>query len=87
MSPQKRGAQNRAPKGRIKGTVAEVIAKVPDAGITRSELRDEASRLLGAPIKEGSLKQALRLLREDGDIENRDQRWFPIKKGSAEEQK
>jgi hypothetical protein len=86
MSPQKRGAQNRAPKGRIKGTVAEVLAKVPDAGITRSELRDEASRLLGEPIKEGSLKQALRLLREGGDIENRDLRWYPIKKGSSEEQ-
>lgn len=85
MSPQKRGAQNRAPKGRIKGTVAEVIERVPDTGVTRSELRDEASKLLGKPIKEGSLKQALRLLREDGKIENRDQRWYPARKGGQAE--
>lgn len=87
MSPQKRGAQNRAPKGRIKGTVGHVIIRAAGFGITRSDLRDEASKLLGEPIKEGSLKQALRLLREDGVIENRDLRWYPIDKGSAEEQK
>ena len=85
MSPQKRGAQNRAPKGRIKGAVAEVIARVPDAGITRAELRDEASKILGAPIKEGSLKQALRLLKDDGKIENRDLRWYQIKNGGQPE--
>ena len=80
MSPQKRGAQNRAPKGLIKGTIRELIYSNP-RGISREQIRTVAQTTKGLTIKDGSLKQGLRLLSKDGDIVNRHRMWFPTKTG------
>lgn len=78
MSPQKRGAQNRVAKGRVKIAVWNCISRYPDEGLSRDEIRHHAAGLLGEPIKEGSLKQAIRLLKKDRKIETRNSRWWPL---------
>ena len=80
MSPQKRGAQNREKKGVVKGTIRTIIDNSPE-GISRGKIREVAQTLFGLTIKDGSLKQGLRLLKADRKIENRDQLWFPTKDG------
>ncbi len=75
-SPQKRGAANRLGRGRVKAAVHTIIQAEHDrGGATREEIRRKAPAFLGVPIKEGSLKQALRLLRKEKKIETRNSRW------------
>jgi len=81
MSPQKRGAQNREKKGVVKNTIREIIYQ-NDGGTSREGIRRMAQAHKGLVIKEGSLKQALRLLQMAGEIENRDRLWFPKRNGS-----
>jgi hypothetical protein len=76
MSPQKRGAQNREKKGVVKNTISAIIHNSPQ-GVSRAQIREMAQNAFGLSIKDGSLKQGLRLLSKAGEIENRDQRWFP----------
>lgn len=76
LSPQKRGAQNREPKGVVKSAVKSIIFRHPN-GVSREEIRRESVTYLGKTIKEGSLRQALRLLRLAGDINNKDRLWYP----------
>jgi hypothetical protein len=78
MSPQKRGAMNRVAKGRVKTAVWTVISNWRDEGVSREGIRQRAGALLGEPIKEGSLKQAIRLLKKDRKIETRNSRWYPL---------
>ena len=80
MSPQKRGAQNRERKGVVKNAIREIIYQ-NDNGSTREWIRKVALAQKGLAIKEGSLKQGLRLLSKAGEIENRDQKWFPKRNG------
>jgi hypothetical protein len=79
-SPQKRGAQNRVAPGVVKKAVHRVIKSNPE-GISRDGVRKLASDIMGQQIKEGSLKQSLRLLTKSSDIENRDRLWFPTRNG------
>lgn len=78
MSPQKRGAVNRAARGAVKQVVGMLIQDSPD-GISREKIRQRAAFVNEGRfvLKEGSLKQALRLLRESGKIENRGRKWYP----------
>jgi hypothetical protein len=80
LSPQKRGAQNRERKGVVKTAIREIIYSNPH-GITRAGIRLAAHAMRGLTIKEGSLKQGLRLLSNAKEIENRDHLWFPTKNG------
>lgn len=80
MSPQKRGAQNREAKGVVKGAIREIIYDNP-RGISRGAIRLVAQVQKGLTIKDGSLKQGLRLLGKAKEIENRDRLWFPTKHG------
>jgi hypothetical protein len=77
-SPQKRGAQNREKKGVVKGVIRDIIYAHPE-GVTRSKIRVVASVEKKLAIKEGSLKQGIRLLHKAKEIENRDGKWFPTK--------
>jgi len=81
MSPQKRGAQNRAPKGLIKGTIKDVIFNAGPEGITAAQIRDVAQISKGVTIKEGSMKQGLRLLQQNEAIERKGTSYFPKKNG------
>lgn len=78
MSPQKRGAQNRERKGVVKNAIRDIIYSRP-GGTSRTGIRETALRTKGLTIKDGSLKQGLRLLAKAGEIENRDRLWFPTK--------
>lgn len=78
MSPQKRGAQNREAKGVVKGTIRAIIYEHP-RGVSRAQIRALAAVERKLNIKPGSMKQGLRLLREENEIENRDGKWFPTK--------
>ena len=82
MSPQKRGALDRLAPGVVKTAVHKVIRINPE-GITRDGIRKLASDIIGQQIKEGSLKQSLRLLTKAGEIENRDRLWFPVTKNGG----
>lgn len=78
MSPQKRGAANRAPKGVVKEAIRAAVYSNP-RGVSRDGVRKYASVALGVPVKEGSLKQGLRLLSLAKEVENRDRLWYPTK--------
>jgi hypothetical protein len=80
LSPQKRGAIGREPKGVVKGAIKDVIYANPQ-GITRSAIVLEAKTTKNLVIKDGSLRQGLRLLKKGNDIENRNGMWFPTKSG------
>lgn len=80
LSPQKRGAQNRERKGVVKNAIREIIYQ-NDNGTTREGIRRTAQAQKGLVIKDGSLKQGLRLLQKAGEIVNRDRLWFPTKNG------
>jgi hypothetical protein len=80
MSPQKRGAQNRERKGVVKSAIREIIYNNPH-GITRAGIRLAAHATRGLTIKDGSLRQGLRLLSKAKEIENRDHMWFPTENG------
>jgi hypothetical protein len=80
MSPQKRGAQNRERKGVVKNAIREVIYQ-NDNGTSREGIRKAAQAQKGLVIKDGSLKQGLRLLQKAGEIENRNHLWFPKRNG------
>lgn len=80
MSPQKRGAQNREKKGVVKNAIRAIIFGHPD-GITRGRIRAVAAVEFKLTIKDGSLRQGLRLLKNAEEITNRDGRWFPAKNG------
>jgi hypothetical protein len=81
MSPQKRGAQNRAPKGLIKGTIKDLIYNAGPEGITAAQIRDVAKIHKGVTIKDGSMKQGLRLLQRANAIERKGTLYFPTKNG------
>jgi hypothetical protein len=81
MSPQKRGAQNREKKGVVKNAIREIIYANEKDGISRGGIRRLAYSQKGLTIKDGSLKQGLRLLSKAEEIENRNQRWFPKRNG------
>jgi hypothetical protein len=76
LSPQKRGARDRAPHGEIKATVNNAIYAHPQ-GIKRPEIVEYARDRLGVIVKPGSLKNAIRLLKADRAITNREGKWFP----------
>src|SRR5262249_34035972 len=76
ISPQKRGAQDRARHGAIKKAVEAAVKAHPE-GISRPEIVRYAKDKLGVTIKAGSLKNAIRILKEDNLIHNRDRKWFP----------
>jgi hypothetical protein len=76
VSPQKRGARQRARHGAIKAAVEETINHHPN-GIGRADIVKYARDHLGIIIKEGSLKNAIRILKSERTIYNKDAKWFP----------
>ena len=78
MSPQKRGAQTRAGHGVIKDAVRVAIYANRD-GISRPRIVRYALEELGVTVKDGSLKNAIRILKADGDIRNAKGEWFPTR--------
>lgn len=80
MSPQKRGAQNREAKGVVKNAIKKVIDASPN-GLSRAQIRQNAEAVFHLKIKDGSLRQGLRLLKHANLIENRDHKWFPTRNG------
>lgn len=63
--------------------IRQVIFDNPQ-GSTKAEVRSLAKEYLGEEVKEGSLKQALRLLSKEGEIFNDTRRWFPKEKQRTE---
>jgi hypothetical protein len=78
VSPQKRGAQDRAAHGAIKGAVRDSIYAHPE-GISRPDIVRYAQERLNVTIKEGSLKNAIRILKDEKEITNRERKWFPTR--------
>lgn len=76
LSPQKRGAQDRAEHGAIKKAVRDAIYAHPN-GISRPQIVRYGRDKLDVIIKDGSLKNAIRILKAEKTIRNANRLWFP----------
>lgn len=70
----------RVARGAARSAVMGAIEERGARGSTRDDIRLLARRFLGGPIKVDTLKAALKVLRDQGRIELRDGKWYPVRR-------
>ena len=76
-TPKPRGP--RLGRGAARQAVMAAIRAYDDKGASRSDLRRVVPQLTKLPVSENTLKKVLMVLREEGKIETRNSRWWPVK--------
>lgn len=74
-----KGRRRRLPHGVVEAAIFKVLWGYADQGASRDQIMKEAARHLGGkPLNENTLKRWLVILKQNGKVEKRNDRWFPL---------
>jgi hypothetical protein len=78
--PPKKPSADRVAKGRARYAIFQAIRAHQEGGASRDDIRRMAPTWLAdRPLSENTLKRVLMQLREAGDIETRNSKWYELR--------